>query len=198
MELKLKNLRCSFPELGEPRYYQDKKQRENDQRRWSITLLIPYSDPQLKLINDAIEATAKDKWGAKAPVYLENMRGDSKLRCLSDGKTKAYDGYADHWALTAHRKENDGRPLVLDSDRSPIYQPNNEIYPGKQGRIYAGCYVNAHLNFWTQDNSNGRAVRADFLGVQRMRDGDAFSGGMRPNEGAFDDVSEGADASDLL
>jgi hypothetical protein len=197
MELKLKKVRCSFVTLGEPTYYQDKKQREGDQRRWSCTALVAYTDPQIKLINDAIEATAKDKWGAKAGPYIENMKGDSKLRCFSDGKTKAYDGYVDHWFLVAHRKESDGRPLVMDSDKSPIYQPDNTIYPSKQGRIYSGCYVNLYVNLWTQDNSNGKAVRADLLGVQRAGDGDAFSGGMRPDESAFEDVSEGVNADDL-
>jgi hypothetical protein len=196
-DIKLRDVRGSFLTLGEPEYYQGKKQREKDERRWSTTFLIPYDSPQLKAAWAAMEEVAKEKWGAKYKPHWENLTSDSKLCCLIDGKKKAYDGYAGNFALTAHRSESKGRPLVLDSDKSPIYKPDNGMYPGKAGRVYSGCYLNGHVSFWAQDNANGKAIRCELLGVQRVRDGDAFSGGMAPDESAFDEITEGSDADDL-
>ena len=195
--IRLRDVRGSFLTLGEPEYYQGKKQREKDERRWSCTFLIPYESPQLKMIWDAMEEVAKTKWEKKYGPIWENLKSDSKLCCLIDGKKKAYDGYQGHFALTAHRNESKGRPLVLDSDKSPIYQPNNELYAGKAGRVYSGAYLNGQVSFWAQDNANGKAIRCELLGVQRMRDGDAFAGGVAPDEGGFDEITEGADADDL-
>jgi hypothetical protein len=191
-------VRCSFIVLAEPEFYQGKKQREGDQRRWSATALFPYGSPWKKVVDQGMEECAKEKWAAKYKPILENALSDSKLSCLMDGKRKAYDGYQDHWALTAHRKENDGRPLVLDSDRSPIYQPSNEMYAGKAGRIYSGCFVVMQINFWAQDNANGKAIRAELVGIQRAKGGDAFSGGITPDDASFDEITEGSNADDLV
>jgi hypothetical protein len=189
-------VRCSFIVLAEPEFYQGKPTPAG--RRWDATALFPYGSQWKKVVDDGMEACAKEKWAAKYKPILENLLSDSKLSCLMDGKRKAYDGYEGHWAVTAHRKEKDGRPLVMDSDRSPIYQPSNELYPGKAGRIYSGCYVVMQINFWAQDNDNGKAIRAELVGIQRAKDGDAFSGGIKPDDASFDEITEGGDASDLV
>lgn len=193
----LNNVRCSFITLGEPEYYGGQKTKATDKRRWSATALVPAGSPLHKAIDAAIEEVAKEKWEKKWQTVMENVRADPKACCFVDGKRKDYEGYAGHWALTAHRNEDKGRPLVFDSDKSPIYKPNNEIYEGKAGRIYSGCYVNMQIEFWPQDNNNGKAVRATLLGIQRKADGDAFSGGVAPDESAFEEITEGGDADDL-
>lgn len=193
----LNNVRCSFITLGEPEYYGGQKSKPTDKRRWSATALIPVDSPLRKQVDAAIEEVAKEKWEKKWQTVMENVRADPKACCFVDGKRKDYEGYAGHWALTAHRNEDKGRPLVFDSDKSPIYKPNNELYEGKAGRIYSGCYVNMQIEFWPQDNNNGKAVRATLLGIQRKADGDAFSGGVAPDESAFEEITEGGDADDL-
>ena len=197
-DIKLKDVRLSFPTLGVPEFYQGKKQRENDERRWSATLLVPVNSPLKKLIEETMQAVAKAKWAAKADAHYAALEGDSKLSCFIDGKKKAYEGYKDHWALTCHRKESAGRPGVFDTDKSPIYQPDGSLYEGKGFRVYGGSFVNAHVNFWAQDNSNGKAIRCELIALQRNRDGDAFSGGMAVDADAFEEITEGADANDDL
>ena len=195
----LNDVRCSFITLGEPEYYGGAKSKPSDQRRWSATALVPVGSPMHKRIGAAIEEVAYgfEKWGKKAALVLENIRADPKACCYVDGKRKDYEGYAGHWALSAHRYEDKGRPLVYDSDKSPIYKPSNELYEGKAGRIYSGCYVNMQVEIWPQDNDNGKGIRATLLGIQRLRDGDSFSGGVAPDPDAFDEITEGADAEDL-
>lgn len=195
--LVLKDVRCSFITLGEPEYFGGQKQKPSDKRRWSSTFLIPSESAYRKQIDAMMEELAKEKWEKKAPTILVNIRSDPKASCFTDGNRKDYEGYKNHWALTAHRNEDKGRPLVMDTDKSPIYKPDNELYEGKAGRIYSGCFVNAQVEFWAQDNPNGKAIRCTLLGIQRNRDGDAFSGGSAPDADAFDEITEGADADDL-
>ena len=45
----------------------------------------------------------------------------------------------------------------MDTDKSPIYKPSNEVYEGKGGRLYSGCFINMQVEFWAQDNKTGRA-----------------------------------------
>ena len=112
-----------------------------------------------------------------------------------DGKRKDYDGYQGHFALTAHRYQDKGRPLVMDTDKSPIYKPNNEVYEGKGGRLYSGCFINMQVEFWAQDNKTGRAC-ARRCWVSSACDGDAFGGGAAPSADDFGEIAEGADADD--
>jgi hypothetical protein len=193
----LKNVRGSFLTLGTPEYFGGQKTKPSDKARWSATGLMPYADPQVKALDAMIVEVAKAKWEKKHASILENILADPKACFKVDGKRKDYDGYAGHWAITAHRNEDKGRPLVFDTDKSPIYKPNNELYEGKAGRLYSGCYVNLQIELWAQDNSNGKAIRAALLGIQRFRDGDAFSGGSAADESAFEEVTEGADDEDL-
>jgi len=196
----LTGVRGAFLELGEPDYYQSKKQNDKDERRWDAVGLIPYKSPLLAVVNKAIEEVAQNRWEKKWEMVLENLRGDPKAFCFQDGKKKDYDGYPGHWALTAHRKESKGRPLVIDSDKSPIYDPlTNQVYKGKAGRVYSGCYINLQVELFAWDNkTNGsKGIGATLLVIQRVRDGDAFSGGVTPNTEAFDEITEGADADDL-
>ncbi len=193
----LKGGRGSFLTLGEPEYFGGKKTKDTDKKRWSATILLPYKDPQIALIDALIKKVAQAKWEKKWEGYLENILVDPKACFKIDGKRKDYAGYEGNWAMTCHRNEEKGRPFVLDTDKSPVYKPNNEMYEGKAGRLYSGCYVNLQLQVWAQDNAQGKAIRAEFLAIQRNRDGDAFSGGAAPDLDAFEEISEGADADDL-
>ncbi len=189
----LKNVRCSFLTLGVPEFFGGKKEKPTDKARWSATGLVPYDSPYVKEVDAMIVEVAKAKWERKYEKILENILTDPKACFKVDGRKKDYAGYEGHWALTAHRNEDKGRPLVFDTDKSQIFKPNNELYEGKGGRLYSGCYANIQIELWAQDNTNGKAIRATLLGIQRNRDGDAFSGGSAPNADAFDEITEGAD-----
>ncbi len=192
MKMMLPNVRCSFLVLGEPEQYQGK-----GPFRWSATALVPYNSELHNKILDALKSTARDKWEKKWETAYEGIIVDPKGCCYIDGKRKDYDGYQGHYALTAHRYQEKGRPLVMDTDKSPIYKPDNTIYEGKGGRVYSGCFVNMQVEFWAQQNDNGKGLRATLLGIQRVQDGDAFGGGAAPTADDFGEITEGADADDL-
>lgn len=192
VKLMLPIVRCSFLTLGEPKDYQGDKNF-----RWSATFLVPKDSTLAKQVDSAIENAAEQKWGVRGAGYLKGILGNKNLCAWLDGDIKGYDGYEGMMALSAHRPQDKGRPLVFDNDKSPIYQLDNTIYRGKEGRIYSGCYVNAQVEIWAQDNAKGKGIRASLLGIQRVKDGDAFGGGSRPDAEDFGEVAEGADADDM-
>lgn len=182
MKLKLSNVRLAFPVLFEARTVNGE-----GKPAFSSSFLIDPADAQVKAINAAIDQVAKEKWGTKADAMLAQMRKADKV-ALHDGDLKSnYDGFAGMLYISARAAT---RPLVIDRDKSPLVETD--------GRPYAGCYVNASIEFWAQDNNYGKRVNASLRGVQFHRDGDAFAGGAPASEDEFDDVAEGADAESLV
>ena len=182
MKLKLQNVRLAFPQLLEA-----KTVNGEGKPAFSANFLINPNDPQVKTIETVIAEVAKDKWGAKAESVLKALRSSDKI-CLHNGDTKSqYDGFEGMLFISARSTV---APLVLDADKTRITSPS-------AGRPYSGCYVNASLEIYAQDNSYGKRINATLGGVQFFRDGDAFAGGRAASEDDFDDVSAGASADDL-
>lgn len=197
MSIKLKDVRCSFLVLAEPEYFGGSKSKPEDKRRWSATALIPADSEQRKMVDDALRAVAKEQWPQKWETMLANILPDPKGCCWVDGARKDFDGYKGHWALTAHRTEDKGRPLVFDNSKEPIYKPNNELYEGKAGRLFSGCYVNMQVEIWAQNNKAGKGLRATLLGIQRVRIGEAFGGGRPPDPNDFEEIAGEDDGESL-
>lgn len=182
MKLKLKNVRLAFPQLFEARTVNGE-----GKPAFSANFLIDPKDPQVKVIEAAIVETAKEKWGAKAEANLKALRASDKT-CLHNGDTKA--SYAGFEGMLYISARSTARPLIMDADKTPIVDPS-------LGRPYSGCYVNAVIELYAQDNSFGKRINAVLGGVQFYRDGDAFAGGRAASEDDFDDVTDGAMAEDL-
>lgn len=94
---------------------------------------------------------------------------------LKDGDELDRDEYQGKMTIKASTKK---RPLVINRDKSPLTEDDNVVY--------AGCYVNAIISLWAQNNSYGKRINAQLDGVQFVRDGEPFgSGGIDSDE--FDD-----------
>ena len=184
MKVFITNARLSFPDLFEAVQFDGK-----GPFNYGCQLLIPEGDPQKAKIDGVVKAIAKDKWAAKADAIFAGLEGNPQKCCWIDGKKRAYDGYEGNWALSTKREQSKGRPLVFDQLKQPLVAAD--------GKPYAGCYVNASVEFWAQDNSFGKGVRCTLLGVQFVRDGDAFGGGSPANPDDFSELAEGATADDL-
>ena len=179
----LKDVRLAFPNLFEPTTVNGE-----GKPRYTAAFILPAEHPQLDEIRKKIEAVAREKWKDKAAGILTSLYKTGKV-ALHDGDEKAqYDGFAGNLFITASAQEN-AAPTVIDRDRSPLTQ--------RSGRPYPGCYVNASLEFWAQDDGYGKRINAQLRGVQFLRDGDSFSAGRPASSDEFEDVSEGADAEDF-
>jgi len=178
MKIKLNGVRLSFPQLFEATTVNGE-----GKPAFSAAFLISPKDPQVAAINAAIDAVAKEKWGAKAEANIKAMRAADKV-CLHSGDLKSnYDGFEGNLYVSAR---NSMRPLVIDVNKSPLTE--------QDGKPYAGCYVNASIELWAQDNNSGKRVNATLMGVQFYKDGESFTGGGVADTDDFDDLT----AEDLV
>lgn len=173
MKVKLQNVRLSFPSLFN-------KAKFNDQEtKFEATFLL-HKDEQADLIakiEAQLDAVAKDHFKGKIPKGL-------KL-CLADGDEKDYDGYENHMSLKAASNK---RPTIIDRDKTPLAEDD--------GVVYAGCYVNAIVDFWVQDNSWGKRINSNLLGVQFFKDGDGFGAGDTDVTNDFESFDDFEDDDD--
>jgi hypothetical protein len=105
--------------------------------------------------------------------------------CLRAGKDKGrpeYDG--DMHVLSANNRD---KPIVLGSNGTSI------ITEERDSSIYAGCYVNAKVRLWAQDNQYGKRINCELVAVQFARDGEPLDGSYVSPEDAvagFDATSD--------
>lgn len=182
MKVKLENVRLAFPVLHEP-----KSVNGEGEPAFSASFLMAPNHPAVKALRDAFEAIGKDKWGAKWPTIKKEIEAKDRY-ALHDGDTKAdYAGFPGQMFVSARNKS---RPLVIDRDKTPLVSSD--------GKPYAGCYVNASIELWAQDNNYGKRINASLRGVQFVKDGDAFAGGGAASDDEFDSVDDEATADDLV
>jgi hypothetical protein len=182
MKLKLSNVRLAFPQL-----FEAKTVNGEGEPAFSASFLLSTDHPAVAELKKAMEQVGKEKWGAKWPAVKKEIEAKDRT-ALHDGDTKAdYAGFPGHLFVSARNKT---RPLVIDRDKTPLTQAD--------GRPYAGCFVNASIELWCQDNNYGKRINASLRGVQFLRDGDAFAGGGAASDDEFDEIEEGADADALV
>lgn len=168
--VKLKNVRLSFPSLYRTELYDG-----DDTGKYAATFLIPKSDKkQLKMLKDRMDLVAKEKWGNKVPKSVQY--------CLLDGDEKDLDGYEGHYSVKASTKKAVG---TYDRDLSLLNEAEGA------DRFYAGCYVNASIDFWAMDNKYGKKVLCNLFGVQFAKNGEPFGSGPVDAEEDFEDLTDG-------
>ncbi len=160
--------RLSFPKLFTP----------DDYGKYRATLLIPKTEDisQLKkMLNEAV----KEKWpdANKRPPALVNPIKDGDTDVMQDGTLRCdkYPEMKGHWVINCMSKQ---RPGVVDQQVQPIME---------EGEIYAGCFVRASLTCFTyaptKQNPQSRAGAGFGLqNIQKLADGDAFSGRSRAED----------------
>lgn len=159
----LKNVRVSFPSLFK------KGSFNGEETKYEATFLLnkeEHADSIAEIkaqIADLVKVNLK---GAKVPA--------DKL-CLRDGDEVEYDGYAGCFSIKCSTKK---RPIVIDRDRSPLTEDD--------GKPYGGCYVNASIDLWVQNNAYGKRVNSTLLAVQFAKDGAPFADGSTGDVNDFD------------
>jgi hypothetical protein len=157
-------------------------------RRYNAVFLLHPGGDNDRKVRAAIQEAAEAEHGKKAGAWLKSIENNSNKYCYLDGNLKEYDGFEGTMALSAHRREVDGRVTVLDRNRQTLTP--------QDGKPYGGCYVNGLVDLWVQKGQYP-GMRCGLLGVQFVEDGDAFGGGAPANPEEFPDlgVPEGAEQS---
>lgn len=177
----LKAVRISFPDVFTATQY-DGKGPFNYRASF---LIVPGSENDKK-VQAEIARVAKEKWEKKAEAILSSIVGQSQKYCYVNGDTKAYDGYAGMMALSASRPAEAGAVLVLGKNK-------DVILTAADGKIYGGCYVNAKVQIWCQDNQYGKGVRSSLIAIQFASDGDSFGGSPPATSDGFETTEDDAD-----
>lgn len=177
----IRNARLSYPALRER-----KKGMDGQPGNYGASLLLDPNDAEhaalIAAIREDVEVMAREKFGrqvASEKVYLR------------DGNFQKQAEYHGMWFVSAGQKD---MPVAL-IDRftgQPMPDGKGEAEAG----LYAGCYVNAKIRPWCQDNKHGQRINAGLIAVQWAGDGDAFTAGYVAPETAA--AGFGASASDPM
>jgi len=169
--IKIQNVRIAFPSLWQ------KAQFGGEATKFEATFLVDKSDTEtVKRINAAINAKLLEKFKSKDKIP-PGIKTEAKC-CFRDGDNVSYDGFKDHYSVKAANKV---RPSVVDRAKNPVTE--------EDGLVYAGCYVDAVIDFWIQDNQYGKKVNANLYAVQFRAEGEPFGAGSVP-EGVLDDFDD--------
>lgn len=173
--VQLKNVRLSFASIYRPKGFGGGRGDDNGEPKYSANFLIDPESREGKVnidrMEDAIEHVLKTTdWGGKTPKF-----SDAKLP-LREGDDHDYDGYDGMMYVSA---SNGKKPRILDIDKLDVSE-------GDDGAPYSGCYVDAIVRVWGQNNKYGKRINASLEGIRFRDDGDAFGAApLDPDE--FDD-----------
>lgn len=174
IKVKLEGVRLSFPDLFEAKSIND------SEPKFACSLLLDKEadSEQIAGLKSHIWNLMKAKWGADESKALIKKRKIST--CLHEGAEKDYDGYDEsNMFVTTSSKT---RPHVVDRARAPLTKEDSIPY--------AGCYVNAVIILWVQDNQWGKKVNAEIKGVQFVKDGEPFGAPPFNPEEEFEELEK--------
>lgn len=156
--------RVSFAHVFKPQPAMD----EGKDPKFGITMLFP-EGADLSDLKAAASAAAKAKWGDSIP---DNMRSPFR-----DQGEKNLEGYvAGAVFMNATSKQ---RPGLVDADVQDIID---------EADFYSGCYARATVNAFAYEARNktgavvNRGVAFGLNNVQKLRDGEPFSGRTKASE----------------
>lgn len=180
VKITLTGVRLSFPDIWKAKAIGD-----GDPKFSASFFLDKTRDAgQINALRDAIKTMAVAQWpgtAEDAQSRVRDLRKAGKIRfCLHEGTEKDYEGYNDKMMFVNATSNN--RPTIVNRDRTALV--------AEDGKPYAGCYVDAKIELWVQDNQWGKGINADLRGIQFVKDGDPFGAApVSPEE--FTDYSEG-------
>lgn len=169
--IQLKCVRLSFPALFSRASFEGKE------GKFEATFLIHKDDQEsvIEVIENAQQDFLLETFGSedKIPKSLKNT-------CYKDGDNSDYDGYQNHMSLKA---TSNRRPTVIGRDKAPVAEDDDIIY--------AGCYVNAIVDFWYSNHAKGgKQLLANVLGVQFVKEGESFSSAQVADADDFDAIDD--------
>lgn len=188
MDLALKKcithaFRVSFPAIFTPKAFQDQAEK------YSCVMLFDKNTDLSKAptdkagkpigisIKQAAFNAATEKWGDKTK-WPKNLR----LPFRDGDEREDTPGYKNTIFVTATSKT---QPGLVNQRREAILS---------EQEFYAGCYARAELIAFAYDKSGNKGVSFSLQNVQKLRDGDKFSGRKNAEDvfEAIEDSSEDA------
>lgn len=176
----IKNARLSFPALAEPR----ETMKGKGDAKYQATFILEKDNPCVQQIRAATARIAQAEFKDKAKQVLANAE---KLP-LKDGDRRTIDGYA---GMLYVKASSNYPPDLIDAN------PRHKITDPKEiaDKFQAGFRVNGYIDLFPYDVPAARGISASLVSVQFAAYDDTFGGASKPDENAYPDCSEQADAS---
>ena len=188
-EVFLKNVRICYAQ----NLFKASAFEEGKEPKFNAQFIISKDDTaQVKLMQDAIEAVAKEKWPDdsktknRAAGIIKSLKM-TEFICFRDGELKP------------DREELENSYFVAASNKKKPTAIMRDKTEATEADIYSGCYVNVKVEVYAFEYNTKKMIPATLLGVQFVKDGDAFAGGAKVADAdEFDDISDVGDNSDDL
>lgn len=163
--------RVSFPSVFTPR-----PGMNGGKAKYSVMMLFPKSS-DLSAVKRLLASAVKEEWGDKIPPNLTNPIKDGDTDMMNDGtlRCEKYPEMKGHWIINAASIK---KPGVVDGNLNAIIE---------EGEFYGGCYARATLHAYTYKPTKDKPQSKIGVGfglnnIQKLRDGDSFSGRSRAEE----------------
>jgi len=186
----LSNVRLSFPHLVEPHA---SPMNPSAPKKYSADFIMTQDNPGFVQFMQRYAALAGEKWGPNAQTVMQMIQADRKLRCYGSGAEKvdkkSFKPYAGYDGMVFISANKDQMPQMIQADGKPTEMGNTMAYQALARKLYGGCYVNAAIKPWIQENNFGRGIRCDLVAVQFAADGEPFGEGAADVSGMFGAVA---------
>ncbi len=168
------DVRLSFPALHAPKQSVINGVTSGKAAYGAVFLLSKVKNKvDIEKLTKAALFTKTEKWQAKAV----NLTGKS----IRDGMEKeATPGYGADIVFISARNER--KIPVVDQKLQPL--------DPESGLPYAGCYVDATVRCWAQDNSYGKRLNWALVNVQYRRKGEPFGEKPIPVESTLSELPD--------
>lgn len=169
MRIQLNDVRLAFGDLHTRGVY------EGQDTGYGATLILKKGDPQIKKLESAFAAVQKAKWGDKKVRFVRDLP-------LRDGEEKDHLAGFDDSVMFIRANSRTAKPGVFDRDGVPL--------SSESGKPYSGCYVDAIIDVYAQENAYGKAINIGLAAIKFRRDGEAFAGGAPADADAFEEYED--------
>lgn len=149
--------------------------------QYDAQLIIPKTEKAaLRAILAAIQEVGQAKWGENWKKVRKPLRdGDKEAGDLvEDGSMTKGEKYPERLGCYFINARSAKPVAVVGRDRTPLADPDNEVY--------GGCKARLNVTFYPYANNGNLGVAAALNGVQKIADGEPFGAGAQSVESMFD------------
>ena len=147
----------------------------DEDAKYSVSILLPKNHPQLKEIEDAINEAMEEgkstKFGGKLTGNIRKPLRDGDADRPGD---PAYEGM---YFINAASKN---MPGILEPTKQRMTDETH---------LYSGCYAHVAVNFYAYNASGNKGVAPGLNNIMKTRDGEPLSGAASA-ESDFADIDE--------
>lgn len=154
--------RVSFPQVFTP-----KAMEGSNVEKYSVVMLFDkaaQATPEFKAMKAAAQKKMIEQFGEDKSQWPENARNPFRKGSEKKGK---YEGYDDDTIFVTASSLAKNKPGIVDPNRQDIIS---------EEEFYAGCYARATVNPYAYSKAGNNGVSFGLLNLQKLGDGEAFSG----------------------